>query len=142
MSSCRPMQFMEGTASGESNLIEIQRIETATYSTKAYFPGEHFLYFQQMLLNIFLFKNLGFEKMHNYCCTCVLIYTKLQILIEQENSEKSKFFKIVSKKTLGLVQAGFLPVIIVKGPILSLLFLQSKNLNADIFNKKFMFHLT
>ena len=29
----------------KSNLIEIQRIETATYSNKAYFPGEHFLYF-------------------------------------------------------------------------------------------------
>ena len=29
----------------ESNLIEIQRIETATYSNKVYFPGEHFLYF-------------------------------------------------------------------------------------------------
>ena len=29
----------------KSNLIEIQRIETATYSNKAYFSGEHFLYF-------------------------------------------------------------------------------------------------
>ena len=29
----------------ESNLIEIQRIETATYSNKAYFQGENFLYF-------------------------------------------------------------------------------------------------
>ena len=28
-----------------SNIIEIQRIETAKYSNKAYFPGEHFLYF-------------------------------------------------------------------------------------------------
>ena len=28
----------------ESNIIEIRRIETATYSNKAYFPGEHFLY--------------------------------------------------------------------------------------------------
>jgi len=28
-----------------SNLIEIQRIETATYSNMAYFPGEHYLYF-------------------------------------------------------------------------------------------------
>jgi len=28
-----------------SNLIEIQRIETATYSNMAYFPGEHFLCF-------------------------------------------------------------------------------------------------
>jgi len=29
----------------KSNLIEIERIETAAYSNKAYFPGEHFLYF-------------------------------------------------------------------------------------------------
>ena len=29
----------------KSNLIEIQRIETATYSNMAYYPGEHFLYF-------------------------------------------------------------------------------------------------
>ena len=32
----------------KSNLIEIQRIETATYSNKAYFPGEHFLYFWEI----------------------------------------------------------------------------------------------
>ena len=29
----------------KSNLLDIQGIETATYSNKAYFPGEHFLYF-------------------------------------------------------------------------------------------------
>ena len=29
----------------ESNLIEIQRIETARYSNKAYFPGEYFFIF-------------------------------------------------------------------------------------------------
>ena len=32
----------------KSNLIEIQRIETATYTNKAYFPGEHFLYFWEI----------------------------------------------------------------------------------------------
>ena len=32
----------------KSNLIEIQRIETATYSNKAYFPGEHCLYFWEI----------------------------------------------------------------------------------------------
>ena len=32
----------------KSNLIEIQRIETATYSNKAYFPREHFLYFWEI----------------------------------------------------------------------------------------------
>ena len=32
----------------KSNLIEIQRIETAAYSNKAYFPGEHFLYFWEI----------------------------------------------------------------------------------------------
>ena len=33
-----------------ANLIEIQRIETATYSNMAYFPGEHFLYFLEIKL--------------------------------------------------------------------------------------------
>ena len=32
----------------KSNLIDIQRIETATYSNKAYFPEEHFLYFLEI----------------------------------------------------------------------------------------------
>ena len=32
----------------KSNLIEIQRIETATYSNKAYFPGEHFYIFEKL----------------------------------------------------------------------------------------------
>ena len=35
----------------KSNLIEIQRIETATYSNKAYFPGKHFYIFEK--LNIY-----------------------------------------------------------------------------------------
>ena len=37
----------------KSNLIEIQRIETATYTNKAYFPGEHFFFI--------------FEKLNNQC---------------------------------------------------------------------------
>ena len=34
-----------------SNLIEIKRIETATYSNMAYFPGEHFFTFFEILSN-------------------------------------------------------------------------------------------
>ena len=37
--------FSTGRRNPASNLIEIQRIETATYSNMACFPGEHFLYF-------------------------------------------------------------------------------------------------
>ena len=36
-----------------SNLIEIQRIETATYINMAYFPGEHFFYIFEKL-NVFV----------------------------------------------------------------------------------------
>jgi len=33
----------------ESNLIETQRIETSSYSKKAYFAGEYFLYCRKII---------------------------------------------------------------------------------------------
>ena len=39
--------------------MEIQRIETATYSNKAYFPGEHFFYI--------------FEKLNNQCKVDIIL---------------------------------------------------------------------
>ena len=58
-----------------SNLLEIQRKETATYSNMGYFPGDHFFYI--------------FEKLHNQCKVDIIFIKSFYL------NGKTEFYKII-----------------------------------------------
>jgi len=67
-------ESFDNTFTLASNLIEIQRIETATYSNMAYFLGEHFYIF---------------EKLNNQCKVDIIFIKSFHL------NGKTEFYEII-----------------------------------------------
>ena len=77
---------------GASNLIEIQRIETATYSNKAYFPGEHFFIYlrNQCKVDIVFIKSFYLNGKTEFYVIILALLENFFILLSIFFSSKNK----------------------------------------------------